>query len=334
MATETANGAIAVLGGDARWPVARLLRKAGLTVLDAEPAPKQIEEELADRYGFGVASVRAGALGDLRLVAQMLRAAISGEVPDGIVWTEGGAPRDALRAGVEPGAESAEEVMANHAAHLAAVRRLIGAAGLVVIPLRRVEVVECGGLLFPAPPDGLKPPKSRKPKAAVAGEEAMVAAMESVLGLLGAGVRVRLVCPVGQEDEALRALAGRMVARFDRVLHHALVDEVLDRLAGTEPAPGVGALMARLIGVGDVVAALAGADAGEAVVAPIAKGEDKAARRARRGRRAVPIRRASCARMNCWRPFHDAPCGFGEFASGGVQAGLGCAGGGGRSAVA
>lgn len=301
MAAETADGAIAVLGGDARWPVARLLRKAGLTVLDAEPAPKQIDEPLADRYGFGVASVRAGALGDLRLVAQMLRAALSGEVPDGIVWSDGGAPRDALRAGVEPAAESVEEVVANHAAHLVAVRRLIAVAGLVVIPLRAVEVVECGGLLYPAPPEGLKPPKSRKPKAAVAGEEAAVAAMEAVLGLLGAGVRVRLVCPAGPEGEALRALAGRLAARFERVLHHPLVDEVLDRLTVAEPAPGVGALMARLIGVGDVVSALAGAEGGEAVAAPVAKGEDKAARRARREARAKRRAKggADTARVMC-----------------------------------
>jgi len=285
MAAERAEGAIAVLGGDARWPVARVLRKAGLAVLDAEPPPKQIEDGLADRYGFGSASARAGTLGDLRLVAQLLRAAVAGQVPEGIVWTEGGAPRDALRAGVEPAAESVDEVLANHAAHLAAVRRLIGAAGLVVLPLRGVEVVECGGLLYPAPPEGLKPPKSRKTKAVPPAEEAAMAAMGVVLDLLGPGAKVRLVCPTGAEGEALRALAGRMAVRFDRVMHHVLVDEVLERLAEAEPAPGVGALMVRLVGTGDVVAALA--EGGEGAPVPAAaKGDDKAARRARREARA------------------------------------------------
>lgn len=284
MAAETAQGAIAVLGGDADWPVARLLRKAGLVVLDAEPAPKQIDEALADRYGFGVSSIRAGALGDLRLVAQMLRAAAAGQVPEGIVWTDGGAPRDALRAGVEPAAESADEVMANHAAHLAAMRRLIGAAGLVVLPLRDVAVVDCGGVLYPAPPAGMKPPKSRKAKAAPADEAALVAAMGAILEVLGPRVAVRLVCPAGAGGEALRGLAGRLAARFDGVMHHVLVDEVLCRLAAAEDAPGVGALMARVIGAGDVVAVLA--EGGDVAPAPVAKAEDKAARRARREARA------------------------------------------------
>lgn len=286
MVAGTAGGAIAVLGGDAEWPVARLLRKAGLVVLDAEPAPKQTEDALADRYGFGVASVRAGALGDLRLVAQMLRAAVAGQVPEGIVWTEGGAPRDALRAGVEPAAETAEEVMANHAAHLAAVRRLIGAAGLVVLPLREVAVVDCGGVLYPAPPAGMKPPKSRKAKAAPAEEAALLAAMEAIVEVLGPTVAVRLVCPAGVTGDAQRALAARIVARVAGVMHHPLVDEIMGRLGSAEVEPGVGALLSRVIGAGDVVAVLAGGAEAAPAPAPVAKAEDKAARRARREARA------------------------------------------------
>lgn len=287
-----AMGAVAVLGGEASRPVAEWLRLAGLTVLDGEPAPKQVDAGLAGRYGFGVASVRAGVLGDLRLVAQWMRAATMGQVPEAVVWTDADkAPRDAFRAAVEPAADSVEEVLANHAAHLVAARRVIGQARLVVLPLRAVDVVECGGMLLPAPPAGMKPAKGRKAKPTPLTEAVALSAMDEVLSLLGRNVAVRLLCPAGPEGANLRQIASGLAARHPGVvLHDALVDDVVARMQGADGVARFGPLLARMIGAADVLEALAGlaTGVGTAGTAPVAAdpAKDKEAKRSRREARA------------------------------------------------
>lgn len=278
-----ATGGVAVLGGDAVWPVARILRSGGVVVLDGEPAPKQVEPGLAARYGFGLASVRAGALGHPRLIAQLLARAVDrdGAVSGGFVWTDAdGRPRDALRAEVEPSADTAEEVEANHRAHLAAVRAVIAQSEMIVLPLREVALVEdASGTLFPEPVAGLKPPKGGKTKAATRKAGGMDQAMDEIVALVARirpGTKVRLVVA---EDAAkggpLRAFATECAARIEGVLYHPLLDELLLRARDEGDAGRYAAALGRVIGAQDPVDALVSAAAGPVVIADTASARVK-----------------------------------------------------------
>lgn len=290
-----ANATVVVLGGDAIWPIAPLLRFAGVTVLDSEPPPKQIEPALAERYGFSAASVRAGTLGDPRLLLQHLRSAVDDTTPGHLVWTDGdGLFRDATRAMIEPGADSANEVVANHKAHLAALRKVVGQADLLVLPLRGTSVVEDGkGSFFPAPLKGMKPPRGCKTKASPTDADGLKAAFGSFLQLLHElrpGCRVRLLCP--DQGEEVRSLATALAKESDGVLYHPLIDELLLRLQGSDRDPKLGVLLAKVLHAADVVGVLAetvmAASGAEPSKADSPQGGDlgKAEKRARKAARA------------------------------------------------
>lgn len=310
-AVAASLGAVVVLGGDPAWPVAQLLRAAGVAVIDAEPPPKQIVPELAQRYGFLAGSVRAGAaFGDPRLAAQQLRLALAGALPEPLVWTDAdGFARDAIRAAIEPGADSLGEVVANHRAHLAALRQAVERADLVILPLAAAALVAGPeGMLFPAPLPGMKPPKGYRTKAAPPRPAALESALDGLLEQLRTarpGLRVQLICPAdGPQSADLRALAARCAAERADVLFHPLLDEALARLAATVrdaiPAeggadPALGALVARLLGADDVIAALAEA---LAAPAPLAEAGDKRRRKTPQERAERRARRKANRRRN------------------------------------
>lgn len=299
-------GSVAVLGGDAVWPLAQILRSGGVAVLDGEPAPKQVEPGLAARYGFGAASVRAGTLGNLRLVAQLLRWALGGG--GAVVWTDAdGKPRDALRAGVEPAAESVAEVEANHQAHMAALRAVLAQASLLVLPLRDVAIVEdAGGTLLPAPLAGMTPPKGGKVKAPAKKADAEAQAMDEIMASLAhlrPGIQVRLVVlEDGAKAGPLRVLAAECAARVAGVLYDPLVDALVLRARGEAEQGRYAVALGRVIGVTDVLEGL--------VASPVAvqpgtgaapeKVRDKADKRARKEARAQRKARAGAeARVVC-----------------------------------
>jgi hypothetical protein len=292
---SVAAGGVAVLGGDAIWPVARILRSGGVPVLDGEPAPKQVEPGLAARYGFGAGSVRAGALGNPRLIAQLLARAVDGDRAGsgGFVWTDtDGRPRDALRADVEPAAETATEVEANHHAHLAAVRAVIAQSEVVVLPLREVALVEdATGTLFPEPVAGLQPPKAAKVKAAARKAGVMDRAMDEIVALVARmrpGAKIRLVVVEGAATAApLRAFAAACAARIDGVLYHPLVDELLLRARDEGEAGRYAAALGRVIGALDPVDALV-----SAAPAPMAQTDEASARAKERGKDKDDVRDA------------------------------------------
>lgn len=119
---------IAVLGGDAAFPLASLLRRTGVEVLDADPPPEGISATLAARYGFGHASLRAGRLDHLRQVRQLVEAALSDWRPRNGVWLQpDGSLIDGLRATVDPqGLADPAAARAYPDAHLACKSDLAG----------------------------------------------------------------------------------------------------------------------------------------------------------------------------------------------------------------
>lgn len=299
------SGVMSVLGGDPAWPVAGLLRSAGLDVLDAEPPPKQITDGMAANYGFGMSSVRAGILGDIRLVQQRLRDAFDGTEPKHLVWTaEDGTCVDALRAAAEPAVDSEEEARALYRAHLEATRSMVLRTDLLILVMRECPLfVDGAGTLFPGPLPLAKPPKGCKTKPAPATVAQLAKAFADVRGRLLAVrpmLKIRLLCPDSEGEHApmLRALCTRLAEAHDDTLYHPLVDEILARLRKGGADPRLGALLDRIISARDVVEALLAEPVAPAQ--PLLTKQDKAERKARKEARAKRRNRASSdARVVC-----------------------------------
>ncbi|WP_372803021.1 GSCFA domain-containing protein [Paracoccus seriniphilus] len=151
----TASDAIATAGSCFAQHLGRALRDAGLTVLDAEPAPKGIAPEFSRRYGFGLYSGRYGNIYTARQMIQLLDEIDSGQ-PDPLhVWSREGRFHDAFRPGLDPeGLDSVEEVMAIRQRHLARVGAMLAQADVFVFTLGLTEAWQCRntGRVYPTCP--------------------------------------------------------------------------------------------------------------------------------------------------------------------------------------
>ena len=150
---------LGVLGGDGLWSVTASLRGAGAEVLDLEPAPKTVAEDVAARWHYGRASVRAGLLGHPRAALQLLTEGM----PKGWIWKAGTLAVDGLRPEVDPEPMDRSLIEAYRLAHLAAVARLAGSLDRLILPLCRTRAtVDAGGTVYGARPKGVTLPMGMK----------------------------------------------------------------------------------------------------------------------------------------------------------------------------
>lgn len=134
----------------------RRLRDHGGRVLDVEPAPNGLPDDVARSYGYGVYSARYGNIYTARQLAQLAQEALGRWRPSDIVWERSGRFYDALRPGVEPaGLDSPREVRAHRADHLRRVRRLLRRADVFVFTLGLTEawVHAPSGTVYPTAPE-------------------------------------------------------------------------------------------------------------------------------------------------------------------------------------
>lgn len=297
--------AVAVLGGDAAWSVLALLRKAGVEVAETEAAPKQINADLAARFCFGMASVRSGALGDLRAVLQLMQAAAGVWAPKNWVWTDAdGSYIDGLRPRIDPyGFAVKADLVAYRAAHLAAVAKLLAGVTTLVLPLGQMAglVDTADGAVYPMAVAGAKLPRGCKLVPTVYTAETMTAdfaALHAALTALRPGLVIRLVIAepvVGLEALAvqaqLRGLAAHWAASFADVIYDPMLDHLLARQAGSDPDARLGGVVQKLMAGGDLLDAVTAApaqlaleDAEMGIPAPDAPRDkrDRAQRRAER----------------------------------------------------
>ena len=135
--------------------VGRTLRDSGFHVIDEEPLAGRVPAELAEAWGYGLYSARYGNIYTVRQLRQLLFEAYGEFTPALPVWERDGRFHDALRPGVTPGGlESAEHVREARRYHLGAVRRAVGAAGVVVFTLGLTEAWEHveSGTVYPTAP--------------------------------------------------------------------------------------------------------------------------------------------------------------------------------------
>jgi hypothetical protein len=136
----TAETAIATAGSCFAQHIGRTLKGQGMTVLDAEPAPKNLNDEDAKRLSYGIYSARYGNIYTPRQLRELLDDVAQDKVHEDLFWQKGDRFFDALRPGVEPdGFESLSMAMKQRHTHLACVRQLLSETDIFVFTLGLTE---------------------------------------------------------------------------------------------------------------------------------------------------------------------------------------------------
>jgi len=131
------------------------LKRAGLSVIDAEPALRGMPPETAKRFGYGTYSARTGNIYTVRQFRQLVEEMLGLFTPALPAWERDGRYWDALRPGVEPeGLTSPEQVAEMRAQHLVALGRALEEAELLVLTLGLTEGWEHreSGTAYPTAP--------------------------------------------------------------------------------------------------------------------------------------------------------------------------------------
>lgn len=151
----TSETPMAIAGGCFAQRFARMLRATAATVLDCEPAPPGLPDELTTRYGYNLLSARYGETYFARQLRQLIDEAYGRHLPEDAVWERDGRYYDALRPSVEPeGLASPAEVVAHRRCHLVAVREMLESADLFVFAfsLNEAWIHTESGTVYPVAP--------------------------------------------------------------------------------------------------------------------------------------------------------------------------------------
>lgn len=136
--------------------IAVRLRQRGYTVLDGEPPPPGLPNEIARDYGYHLYSARYGNIYTARQLLQLVLEVEGRFTPGEIVWEQSGRYFDALRPAVEPdGLDSPQEVLAHRKDHLKRVDSVLRQADLMVFTFGLTEAwLHCeSGTVFPTAPE-------------------------------------------------------------------------------------------------------------------------------------------------------------------------------------
>jgi len=135
--------------------VGAAMKRAGLRVIDQEPALRGLPPETARRFGYGVYAARFGNIYTVRQFRQLIEEMLGLFTPAVPVWDRDGRFWDALRPGVEPeGLASPAQVSEMRAEHLIALGRAVQEADLIVFTLGLTEAWEhrASGTVYPTAP--------------------------------------------------------------------------------------------------------------------------------------------------------------------------------------
>lgn len=146
---------VATAGSCFAQHVGRALRAAGVDVIDAEPVPDFVSDQVARDHGYRLFSARHGNIYTAAHLAQLAREAWEGFRPAEPVWSLGARFVDAQRPSVEPlGHATAEEVIWHRDRHLERIRAAWGAADVFVFTFGLTEAFRHreSGTVFPMAP--------------------------------------------------------------------------------------------------------------------------------------------------------------------------------------
>ena len=153
-----ANAKIATAGSCFAQHISRHLRKNGYTVLDVEPPPPGLPENLHQNFGYSMYSARYGNIYTVRQLLQLAQEVAGEWSPQNYIWEKNGKFFDALRPAVEPeGLDSPEEVAEHRQYHVLRVKELVENLDLLIFTLGLTEmwVHKESGTVYPTAPGTL-----------------------------------------------------------------------------------------------------------------------------------------------------------------------------------
>ncbi|MEO1002644.1 MAG: GSCFA domain-containing protein [Cyanobacteria bacterium J06638_7] len=156
--TISSTAKIATAGSCFAQHITRRLKTNGYNVMDVEPPPPLLPEDLHQKFGFSMYSARYGNIYTVRQLLQ-LALEVAGEwSPKSFIWEKGDKFYDGLRPAVEPeGLDTREEVVEHRKFHLQRVHSLFRSMDLFIFTLGLTEmwVHKDSGTVFPTAPGAL-----------------------------------------------------------------------------------------------------------------------------------------------------------------------------------
>lgn len=153
-----ASAKIATAGSCFAQHISRHLKKNGYNVLDVEPPPQGLPENLHQKFGFSMYSARYGNIYTVRQLLQLAQEIAGDWTPQNYIWKKNGKFYDALRPAVEPeGLESSEEVIEHRQFHVSRVKKLFESLDLFIFTLGLTEmwIHKESGTVYPTAPGTL-----------------------------------------------------------------------------------------------------------------------------------------------------------------------------------
>lgn len=149
---------IATAGSCFAQHISRHLKKNGYNVLDVEPLPPGLPENLHQKFGYSMYSARYGNIYTVRQLLQLAQEVAGEWTPQNYIWENDGRFYDALRPAVEPeGLDSPEEVAEHRRYHISRVKVLFESLDLLVFTFGLTEmwVHKESGTVYPTAPGTL-----------------------------------------------------------------------------------------------------------------------------------------------------------------------------------
>jgi GSCFA family protein len=136
----TRRAKIATAGSCFAQHIARHLRARRFSLVDAEPAPRGLDEQSAAEFGYGLYSARYANIYTARQLRQIVEEACGSFRPADPVWEKDGRFYDAMRPSVEPtGLSSPGAVLDHRDYHLQQVLKVIRSADIFIFTLGLTE---------------------------------------------------------------------------------------------------------------------------------------------------------------------------------------------------
>ena len=152
------NAKIATAGSCFAQHISRHLEKNGYNVLDVEPPPLGLPDNLHQKFGFSMYSARYGNIYTVRQLLQLAQEVAGEWTPQNYIWEKNGKFYDALRLAVEPeGLDSPEEVVEHRHFHASRVKKLFESLDLFIFTLGLTEmwIHKESGTVYPTAPGTL-----------------------------------------------------------------------------------------------------------------------------------------------------------------------------------
>ena len=146
---------IAAAGSCFAQHISRHLKKNGFNVMDVEPPPPGLPDELHHKYGFSMYSARYGNIYTIKHLLQLAQEAAGEWTPVDWIWAKEGRFYDAFRPSVEPhGLASPEDVIAHRTHHIKNLRKLFESLDLFIFTLGLTEmwINKQSGFAYPTAP--------------------------------------------------------------------------------------------------------------------------------------------------------------------------------------